>query len=753
MGVFRNRPLAFSCVVAALFALAATAFTGAFRLPLALILFAVGLALLVVALARRRCGKVQTVAILSFLLSAVLLFGSWSFFDLQTGDFAARGNDRPVAAEGIVTERLNGSATGSTFAVSLKEFDGKRTNRRVLLSCSYLSALRAGDRVRFRATVKPLATSGNDTDRYRLADGFSGWMTCSDPDDCTVLSSGRFSFFTRLSIRNQTLSERLAERIGGREGGLAAALLLGNRSLLFETDPLTFRRAGISHLLALSGLHVGILIAAIDRFLRLLRVPRMIRIFPILLLAAFYLSFTGAAPSTARAVLMAGFLYLSFLFRRTYDSVTALSVALFLILALQPYAVADLGLWLSFLAAGSIVVFLPAVNGLFERHGHAPHGIWRRLRRMAKGAVLAICVGLFAFCATLPLSARFFGEVSVLSVPVTLLLSPFVTAALILSAIAALIPLPPILFLAGRALAAIRWIAIRAADLRGVSVLLNSRAAQIFVLLTAISLVVCAVVRLRRRFLIGFPLLLAVLTVVTAYAAVPSARAGVSVTYGNGTSYEYLLFCRGRRAVAVDCSGGNAGYAWELKDDLNSHGCTELEELILTHYHSAAATHLLHRVSATVHLRRLRLPVPRNADETAIAARIREEAQRLGIPTVTGDRSGAIGGLTLQTIHDAMTTDPAVTVSATYGAHTLVWYNPKARSPEQSVMQTELFLSAETLIVGFHGVSQGTVETLPATVATTVICGGREARLTVVGAPPGTQLTRIFDGKIGFQWK
>ena len=753
MGVFRNRPLAFSCIAAALFALAATVFAGAFRLPVALTLFAVGGGLLVVALVRRRSGKIQTVVILSFLLSAVLLFGSWTFFDLQAGDFAAHGSDEPVTAEGIVTERLNGSAGGSTFAVSLKEFDGKRTDQRVLLSCSYLSALRVGDRVRFRATVKPLAMSGNDTDRYRLADGFSGWMTCSDPADCTVLSSGHFSFFTRLSIRNQALSERLAGRIGGREGGLAAALLLGNRSLLFETDPLTFRRAGISHLLALSGLHVGILIAAIDRFLRLLRVPRMIRIFPVLLLAFFYLSFTGAAPSTARAVLMAGILYLSFLFRRTYDPVTALSAALFLILAFQPYAVADLGLWLSFLAAGSIVVFLPAVNGLFERHGRVPHGARRHLRRMLKGAVLALCVGLFAFCATLPLSARFFGEASVLSVPVTLLLSPFVTAALILSAIAALIPIPPILFLAGRALAAIRWIAIRAADLRGVTVLLNCRIAQIFVLLTTLSLIVCAVVRLRRRLLLGLPVLLAVLTIVTAYAAVPSARSGVSVTYGNGTSYEYLLFCRGKQAIAVDISGGNAGYARALKDELNSRGCTELEELILTHYHSAAATDLLHRVSTTVHLRRLRLPVPRNADEAAIAERVREEAQRLGIPTVTDDRSDSICGLTLQTIHDEMTTDPAVTVSATYGTHTLVWYNPKARSAEQSVMQTDLFLSAETLIVGFHGVSQGTVETLPVTAAKEVICGGRETRLTVVGAPPDTQLTRISDGKIGFQWK
>ena len=194
----------------------------------------------------------------------------------------ADSDGKTVAAEGIVTERLETDQFYSHFSMTLTELDGAKTSRRVILSCEYLSALRAGERVRVTAKVSSFSERASETEAYRIADGFSGVLICSDSNDCHVISSGNFSFRTRLSEWNARLSERLSDRIGGASGGLAAALLLGNRSYLFATDTLNFRRAGVSHLLALSGLHVGILIAAIERFLKLLRVPRFARVFPMI---------------------------------------------------------------------------------------------------------------------------------------------------------------------------------------------------------------------------------------------------------------------------------------------------------------------------------------------------------------------------------------------------------------------------------------------------------------------------------------
>ena len=352
MNLFCNRPFALGAFVAAGVAFVASFSFVSHRWIFALAFLAVAAVLFIVALIRRRCGAVSSTAILACLLSGLLLFSSWGFFDRQIG-FLEQTGEKEVFAEGIVEERLSTSPNQTRFSFSLKEIDGKRVNQKVVLRCEYLSALRAGERIRVCGTVSNMQTLlSQENFTYRIADGFSGMLNCETAEDCMLLSSGEKSLFLRLSEWNTALSERLSSNIGGREGGLAAALILGNRNFLSPQDTLAFRRTGISHFLALSGLHVGILLAALERLLRLFRLPRKGRVVAMILLSLGYLAVTGASPSTLRAVFMADLLAGAFLFRESYDSPTAIFVALFAILFFQPYSVVDSGLWLSFFAAG-----------------------------------------------------------------------------------------------------------------------------------------------------------------------------------------------------------------------------------------------------------------------------------------------------------------------------------------------------------------------------------------------------------------
>lgn len=732
MGVFRNRPLAFACVIAALAALFLSANGVLIRLPLAVSCLAADAGLFLFSAIRRRSGGKQTAACLALFLSGILLFSSWSFFDLQVRDLAAREGSA-VSAEGTVSARLGTGGAQSRFALDLTELDGARTSRRVLLSCNYLSALRAGERVRLTATVSSFDAEGDAAQANAwIADGYAGLLICSDPADCAVISAGKRSFRMRLAEWNEACSERLANAVGGENGGLAAAFLLGNRSRLFATDSLNFRRAGVSHLLALSGLHVGILIAAVERLLRLLRVPRTARAFPVVGLSLVYLGLTGASPSTVRAALMAVLLYLAFLVKRNYDSFTAVATALFLILAVHPFAVADVGLWMSFCAAASIVVFLPAIRRGAEKRGRNAGIGAVLLGKLKKALLFALAAGCFAFCATLPLTAKLFGEASVLSVPLTMLLSPLVAAALVLSAVSLIAPLPPIVFAASRTLGAIRAAVSRAADFRGVTVRMADRRTVLLLAAAAVALLLCAVVRLRRRVLLGIPILLAIAAIGSAYAAVPPRRAGVSASYTNGGGYEYLTFAAGGKAVIADVSAGNRNYASDAIRVLHGNGCTELEALVLTHYHSSA-TYLLNTFAGKIKVRSLYLPVPLTADESAIAARIFEEAERLGVRCVLSDTC-AVDGLTLQTTRDRTDGEPAVLLSAAAGEQTAVWFNAKAGTPERETLLREFLTRADVVIVGAHGVSAGTVYPLPECRAGTVLLGaGWE---TVSGLPP-----------------
>jgi ComEC/Rec2-related protein len=219
-------------------------------------------------------------------------------------------------------------------------------------------------------------------------------MTVPASDACHYLGQAENDPLIWASKLNTRLSYGLRNAIGGEVGGVGAALLLGNRSWLSEDTVLAFRRAGVSHLLALSGLHVSILIGFLELVFRKLKLPHTARAVTVPLFALGYLALSGFAVSTWRAVLMICVLYLAYLFRADYDAFTALSLTLALILAVTPYAVLDLSLWMSFLAAGSIIVFSPAVSSFlwrWKRRTRLPAPLFRVLSAIAS----AFAVGAF----------------------------------------------------------------------------------------------------------------------------------------------------------------------------------------------------------------------------------------------------------------------------------------------------------------------------------------------------------------------
>ncbi len=207
---------------------------------------------------------------------------------------------------------------------------------------------------------------------------------------------------------------RLAEGLSPAAARLARALVLGDRSALAGDEKAAFRRAGLAHLLALSGLHVGILVGF---FLLLLYPLGRGRYLLALALTLGYLALVGPSPSLVRATLMAGvLLLLLFSGRGTAGAGPALALALALQLALTPHAVFDLGFRLSYLAVLGLLVFLPPLM--------APLGGVPRALRYLLGAALAT---LAAQAATLPLLLDAFHEVPLLSPLANLLALPLVT--------------------------------------------------------------------------------------------------------------------------------------------------------------------------------------------------------------------------------------------------------------------------------------------------------------------------------------
>ena len=179
-----------------------------------------------------------------------------------------------------------------------------------------------------------------------------------------------------------------------RTAALLKALLAGDRAGLDRATIATFRAAGASHILALSGLHLGILYGILQQVLAVLggsRTARQPRSAAAVGAAAFYLAMTGASPSLVRAFLFILFNELSRLLPgRRRRPVNIFCAALTLQLAVSPQVVGSLGFQLSYLAMLGIVLVYPRLDAWYPSSTR-----WDPLRRLWRAAALTLSCQVF----------------------------------------------------------------------------------------------------------------------------------------------------------------------------------------------------------------------------------------------------------------------------------------------------------------------------------------------------------------------
>lgn len=620
-----------------------------------------------------KAGKLRTVGAL-ILIAALLGTVNTGVFLLKNERITTEySGERHI--RGYISEVVSKNDFLSEFVVKIEEIDGADANVSAILVTEHKSELIAGDFI--EANVSTMSIQDYENVLYlKNAHTYDYSLACIaiSEDQIDVIDS-EFCIETALMRLNSKLSSRLKINLDKGTGELASALLLGNRELLSDVVLRDFRRAGVYHMLALSGLHVAILVGALELLLRKLFVSKPYRVVILALLTLFYVALTGFQLSACRSMLMLWAVYLSLVLEKSSDTMTALFGAVSLIVLIQPSAIMDLGLLLSFLSTFGVVIASIIRNKLnFFQKNIGTSRTNRRLVKAARNLVYSLLVSVCVCIATLPVIYYYFGELSLATFisnifmgTICELFMVLAIMALIFSGVGTLgIAFAKIASLIGKAMTSIVAL-ISSAD--GIVISLEFPLVEYLVWFVFGASLILLAMRLANRWLVAVPSVVFALLFCISAISFNVARADVvSVEFMRD---DVLVISSNEGVYLCDASDGSYGAFYDGVSLAKKNCFTEIDGVILTHYHNYHSSSL-ERLASNYKIKRVLLPMPTTYQESLVMRTLvrvladkdvevfvynsNEELDILSAKLVVSDRAYTVGRV-----------NPSVCVSIKYG--------------------------------------------------------------------------------------
>ena len=300
-------------------------------------------------------------------------------------------------------------------------------------------ALRIGDGLRIQSRIRQNSDWHSGTFNYRRYLEIHGFM------GSTFVSSWKWqkeqvslqgvSRLERTKLFFLKLRSRLLRNVfgtGSDAQSVVAAMALGDKSALSKDLKEVYSRTGASHILALSGLHLGIIYALLSLLLAGRRWKAVSQLLIILSIWAFVF-LVGMSTSVVRAAVMLSLYALFSLGHRNKMSVNTLAFTVIVLLVVNPLSLFDVGFQMSFMAVFAILLFVPLFNSFFSQQYLMEHQLLSWVWSM-------VAVSCAAQIGVAPLIAYYFGRFATYFLLTNFIVIPAATLILYLSLVVVMVP-------------------------------------------------------------------------------------------------------------------------------------------------------------------------------------------------------------------------------------------------------------------------------------------------------------------------
>ena len=397
----------------------------------------------------RRRGRIAVGCAAALLLAAGVLWGDRASQDDPAATLSPLFVEEQVTLRGVVLTdpERDGTAYRFQFGELQRESDGDwqpvvgRIQVTAQPSANMTRTrtaphLRYGDRLTFTGGVEsPPVFDDFDYRDYLARQGIGAVARFPA---LTLDAEGAGSpLLRRVYALRATLSESLQRSLPEPASALARSLLLGQRRGLPDEVRQDFIETGTSHLLAISGLHVAILLGAALALGRMLFGGARWALLLALVAVWTYAMVSGMSPSVTRAALMGSVFLLGRALGREGASLPALAAAAAAMTALDPRLLANVSFQLSFTAVMGLLLLAPPIEARLFRVASRVTDAEGANAALGRATASATAAGIAATLGTLPLVALVFERVSYLGIPATLLALPALPLALAASGVSA----------------------------------------------------------------------------------------------------------------------------------------------------------------------------------------------------------------------------------------------------------------------------------------------------------------------------
>lgn len=344
----------------------------------------------------------------------------------------------PVTAEAVIVSEVTEKPKTMGMDIVLTA-NGQRL-KCYIMKDARSRALSIGDGLRFTAPIQPnpdYRIGTFDYRRYLEVHGFTGqvFVRASQWESRRVSLQGlsclqRTRLFF-LQLRHRLLQRFLHSGIGDSQLAIVSAMTLGSKSALTPAQKELYSQSGASHVLALSGLHLGIIYSLLTLF-TFGRRRFLAQLFTLLCIWA-YVFLVGMPSSVVRAAVMVTVYGMLTMGHRNRMSVNTLAFTALVMLGLNPYALYDVGFQLSYLAVLSILMWMPLTVNMVSSQ-------WLMRHRLMRWLWGLFAVSVAAQLGVAPLIAYYFGRFPVYFLLTNLVAIPATIAIIYLAAGTLLIP-------------------------------------------------------------------------------------------------------------------------------------------------------------------------------------------------------------------------------------------------------------------------------------------------------------------------